>query len=280
MKVTEGCAACLYDKQEHRCADPEYLKEIRGIIENRGENDPSPLLVYRFNQVYERRFGPAASYSAVKKKYNDLMLAMEARLRSKIEAASDPLAAALAYARAGNYIDFGAMNTVNEDTLLTLLDQFCFSEADWKTYHAFMEACRSARKFLLLADNCGEIVLDRLFIDQLRKKYPSLEMTVMVRGGEVLNDATAEDAAYTGLDQVCRVVSNGKAIAGTVTGMLSAEGQAALDEADVILSKGQGNYESLSGQGRHVFYSFLCKCDLFTGRFQVPRLTGMFIEEC
>ena len=116
-------------------------------------------------------------------------------------------------------------------------------------------------------------------LEQLKKRFPQLTVRAMVRGGDVLNDATAEDARYVGLDTVAEIVSNGEAIAGTISEMLSDDAKQVLDNSDVILAKGQGNYESMSGQGRHVFYEFLCKCDLFTTRFSVPKLTGMFIEE-
>jgi uncharacterized protein with ATP-grasp and redox domains len=132
---------------------------------------------------------------------------------------------------------------------------------------------------LLLADNCGEIVLDKLFFEQLGQRYPQMKLSVMVRGGEVLNDATVEDALYAGIDSVAEIISSSVAVSGTVYDMISDEAKHALDNADVILSKGQGNYEALSGQGRHVFYSFLCKCERFTNRFNVPSLTGMFVEE-
>lgn len=131
----------------------------------------------------------------------------------------------------------------------------------------------------MITDNCGEIVLDKLFIEQLRKRFPELEIKIMVRGSEVLNDATLEDACYVGMDKLTEVISNGNAVAGTVYDMLPDEAKKALDTADVILAKGQGNYESLCRQGRHIFYSFLCKCELFTSRFNVPRLTGVFVEE-
>ena len=94
-----------------------------------------------------------------------------------------------------------------------------------------------------------------------------------------MNDVTEEDAHYTGIDRVADIVSNGAAVTGTVYDLLPPEARMVLDGADVILSKGQGNYESLSGQGRHIFYSFLCKCDLFQRRFGALPLTGMFIEE-
>ena len=171
------------------------------------------------------------------------------------------------------------MNVVKDEEFLKLLEQADLEDRDQAVMESFLRQCANAKRFLLIADNCGEIVLDKLFIEQLKKKFPQLEVTVMVRGGEVLNDATEEDAMYSGIDQVARIVSNGNTVAGTVYDMLSKEARTAIDSADVILAKGQGNYETLNGQGRHIFYAFLCKCELFTGRFNVPRLTGILAEE-
>lgn len=279
MRVIESCAACLYDKQQRLSDNPAYLREVHEIIQNRAENDSAPYLVYLFGKVYEKHFGPRKPYAEIKRRYNDLVLSKENIIRQKIETSKDPLQTALGYARVGNYIDFGAMNIVDEDVFLKLLDQADLKERDQAAMKSLLDQCENAGSFLLLADNCGEIVLDKLFIEQLRKKYPHLDVAVMVRGGEVLNDATEEDALYSGINQVAHIISSGNTVAGTVYNMLSEEARAALDSADVILSKGQGNYETLNGQGRHIFYAFLCKCDLFTSRFSVPRLTGILIEE-
>ena len=279
MKIIESCARCLFDKQKKRSSDPEFLSEIRSLLDNRDENDTAPYLVYLFNEAYKKRFGELKDYKAVKRQYNDLVLSMESGLREKIEAAEDPLSRALLYARIGNYIDFGAMNDVNEETFMALFDEAQLSERDRTVVRSFRRQCRQGKRFLLIADNCGEIVLDRLFLEQLRKEFPNLETVVLVRGSDVLNDATAEDAMYAGIDREAKILSNGNGAAGTIYEMLSEEAKKALDGSDLILSKGQGNYESLCGQGRHIFYSFLCKCDLFTGRFGVPKLTGIFTEE-
>lgn len=279
MRIIESCAECLYDKQMHLTEDKEYLAEIKSIIDNRREDDCAPYLVYRFNQVYEKYFGQKASYKDIKKKYNDLVLSLEEAVRKRIEASKDPLAKALLYARAGNYIDFGAMNQVEEETFLSLLDSVELQEQEAAVIASFAEQCKNARSFLLIADNCGEIVLDKLFLEQLHKRFPELSIDVLVRGGEALNDATKEDAEYVGISKVARVISNGLPIAGTVYEMLPDDAKEVMDRADVILAKGQGNYESLCKQGRHIFYSFLCKCELFTSRFCVPKLTGIFVEE-
>ena len=147
MKISESCAKCLYDRQRARMPDEDYLEEVRSLLEERGENDSSPLLVYRFNQAYARRFGSADSYAGVKRSYNDLVLSMADHLRAQIEASDDPLAAALAYARVGNYIDFGAMDTVDEATFLGLFKEAVLRQ--WMRLHFWVslrKLCCARRK--------------------------------------------------------------------------------------------------------------------------------------
>jgi uncharacterized protein with ATP-grasp and redox domains len=186
---------------------------------------------------------------------------------------------ALVFARAANYIDYGAMDHVSEDECLALLEKAALRAEERNTYGRLMQELADARRFLLIADNCGEIVLDKLFLEQLRKRFSQLRLQVLVRGGEVLNDVTLPDAEYVGINHFAEIISNGQAVAGTIYSLMPEDARDALDRADVILAKGQGNYESLSGQGRHVYYAFLCKCDLFMERFSVPHLTGMLVEE-
>ncbi len=282
MRLSEKCAVCLYDKQKRLVQDEDYLAEVRELLDKRDDDDTSPYMVYLFDRAFIRRFGDrgeTSRYRAIKQTFNDLVLSMEDAVRQRIEAAEDPLAASILFARIGNYIDFGAMQDVSTETFLELFEDPKMGEADLRTYLSFLEECGKAKSFLLIADNCGEIVLDKLFLEQLAKRFPQLEMYVLVRGDVVLNDATPEDAVYAGIDRLAQIGSNGAPIPGTVYKMLPQEARRVLDTADVILAKGQGNYESLSHQGRHIFYAFLCKCDLFISRFQVPRLTGMFVEE-
>ena len=279
MRISQSCAECLYKRQKNKTDNTEYLAEIKSLLDNRKETDTSPYMVYLFNKVHVRYFGKGADYSVIKKQYNDLVLAMDDSLRHEINSAEEPLAKAMMMSRAGNYIDFGAMNSVDRDEFLSLFSNTEMREDDRKTYESFLRECTDAKTFLLICDNCGEIVLDKLMLEQLKLRFPHLTVRAMVRGDNVLNDATAEDAKYVGLDAEAEIISNGEAVAGTIYEMLPNEAKNILDHSDVILAKGQGNYESLSGQGRHIFYEFLCKCELFTSRFNVPKLTGIFIEE-
>ena len=117
MRVIESCAECLYKRQLRKTDNKECLAEIKAVIDNRTDDDPAPYLVYRFNQIYLKYFGSVASFRDEKIKYNDLVLSMEDALREEINSSDDPLLTAFSFARAGNYIDFGALSDVDEKNL-------------------------------------------------------------------------------------------------------------------------------------------------------------------
>ena len=279
MNITESCVECLWKRQQRLSNDPAYLSDIKKILDNRRPDDCSPYLVYLFNKTYERHFGTRPSYADVKKTYNDFVLSKEESIKNQIKKAADPLKTSLTYARSGNYIDFGALSEIDTCTFTDLLSNATFAKQDEAVYKEFIRECKSGKKFLLIADNCGEIVLDKIFLEQLKREYPHLEITVMVRGADVLNDVTEADVAYVGIDKIARVATSGSGVGGIIYELISEEAKEILDASDIILAKGQGNYESLGGHGRHIYYSFLCKCDLFMNRFAVPKFTGMFIKE-
>lgn len=286
MRLNSMCIRCLVDKQQGRLLrfeDEEkntaYMKEIAKIVGDSDDEASAPYLVYLFNQVYRRYFGEAKDYSEIKKEYNAYVLSMEDELYEEILKAKDPLAQAVIYARIGNYIDFGAMQNVEKKVFLELFRDEKKNYLDFAVYEKFLKDCKNGKRFLLLADNCGEIVLDKLFLKELEKRFPHLDVCVMVRGEEVLNDATIEDAVETGICDVAKVIANGNGAAGTIEKMLGDEAKEALDQADIILAKGQANFETLNGCGRNIYYSFLCKCEWFSGRFGVEKNTGMFLRE-
>ncbi|MBP3891736.1 MAG: DUF89 family protein [Solobacterium sp.] len=279
MKINELCIDCIWKGQNRISDNPEYLSKAKEILDTRKPEDTAPYLTYQCDQVYRKMFDSFVSFKQIKQDSNDFVLALEESIVKQIEAQKDPLASSIAYARNGNFIDYASKASVDENEFLEVLQNAKFSKEDEATYQEFEQACKKANSFLLIADNCGEIVLDKLFLRILKKRYPQLHLTVLVRGGDVLNDVTMEDALYIGLDEVATIVPSGKNIAGTIEEMLSPEAKELLYTSDVIFAKGQGNYESLSDQNRDIFYSFLCKCDFFMEFFQVPRYTGLFIHE-
>lgn len=165
----------------------------------------------------------------------------------------------------------------------------CWPDNDADALYREIKSFRKKHRFTygdeVMYDRCLQILnadsskKNRFKISQITGEAVDEFIRKMVRGSNIINDATIEDAKYVGLDNVAEIITNGEAIAGTIYELLPEYSKEIFNNSDVILAKGQGNYESLSGQGRHIFYAFLCKCDLFTTRFNVPMLTGMFIEE-
>lgn len=278
MKLTPYCEECLINGQKRRTDDEAYLAWVKETLESRQEDDTAPYMVYLFNQEYQKRFGSTVSYEAEKKQYNELVLTMEKALQKRIDDASDPLLESILLARTGNYIDFGAMNHVDERTFLSLFENTGASEEDLETYSQFLSDCEKADTFCLIADNCGEIVLDRMMCSRLQQRFPQITVYVLVRGKPVLNDATKADALSAGFRQE-QIVSNGNGASGTVLKLLSREAEELVRNVSVILAKGQGNYETLNGIHRRMYYAFLCKCPLFMDRFHAEHLKGLFRME-
>ena len=282
-----GSNCCFFRRQEERIRElafPEetksaFMKELCALIANAPEDATTPVIVAEIRVLIQKYFDITDSYEAEKKHYNKLMLDSEDVLEQMIASADEPLKEALRLARIGNYIDFGALNEVNEKTLAELFAESENDTVDETEWAALKEDLQKAKTLVYLTDNCGEIVADKLFIEEIKKAYPQLAITVIVRGQDVLNDATMEDAKAVGLTEIAKVIGNGSAIAGNSLGYISAEAEELIRTADVVISKGQGNFESLNGCGLNIYYLFLCKCDWFVRRFKMKRLAGILIND-
>ncbi len=290
------CVSCLVKKQVDRYPSSasreqvlDYFRRLGEMLATLPDRTCGPEIMERITAIRAGVFGDAArevegDYTAIKRHFNAWMLnfADVCDLPTRIRASDEPLRMALGYAMIGNYIDFGAMGTVDEEKLRALLahaeEQIPTSS---EAYEQLRTELESAHRLVYLTDNCGEIVMDKLLIAYLREVYPALVITVLVRGQPVLNDATMEDAAQVGLDCLAgiRVLGNGDSLAGTALGRISDEARTIMESADLILAKGQGNFETLQGCGLNVYYAFLCKCTLFAERFGVPLYTGMLTRE-
>ena len=202
-------------------------------------------------------------------------------MKNKVDTSENHLKTAIQYAMVGNYIDFGALENVNEGELKVQLDEAVNITIDSKLLDVFKNDLVNAKRLVYFTDNCGEIVTDKLLISTLRDINPDLHITVIVRGKPVLNDATLEDAKHIHMEDVAqKVIGNGTGLPGNVIGAISQEAMTEVENADLLISKGQGNYEGLSGCGLNIYYLFLCKCEMFMRRFGVEQFTGIMTREC
>lgn len=228
-----------------------------------------------FNKYYN--LGPDP-FKEEKARSNAFVLQRMDRLRKYITVAEDPVYAGLQLAILGNYIDFGALK---ENVDFGKLDEMLMKAQDFspnkKVFKHFCEELAESKELLYLTDNAGEICFDRLFAEAICEKYSHLNITFCVRGGPTANDATREDAKAAGI--TFPVIDNGNLIAGTQIEFLSEEAKNALERADVVLAKGQGNCETMFGCGYNVYYAFLIKCDRFEDYFAAPFMTPMLVRE-
>ena len=200
------------------------------------------------------------------------------QIRQKVETAPDPVFAGLQFAILGNYLDFGALaGQVSFEKLEDMLDKGLEMELDQQNYAALCRDLEKGKTLLYLTDNAGEIGFDRIFAEEIAKKYPHLSITFCVRGDIANNDATREDAAVVGIP--FPIIDNGNRIAGTQMDQLSAEAETAIKTADVIIAKGMANTETMFGCGYNVYYAFLVKCQRFVTDFGRPMFTPMLVKE-
>ncbi len=186
-------------------------------------------------------------------------------LRAQVEDSNDPLMTAAHLAVAGNIIDLGAKSGLNEHEIHDAIRHAAEQPLEGDLEEFRREAER-AEKILYLADNCGEIVFDTLLVEQLGAK----RVTVAVRGMPIINDATLVDAQTAGLTDLVRVIGNGSDAPGTLLDDCSDEFKTAFETADLIISKGQGNFETLSDCGRTIFFLFKAKCPVVADSVNLP----------
>jgi uncharacterized protein with ATP-grasp and redox domains len=251
------------------------LKELGEMKDAHG-----PVLATRnIVKLQAELFGKKHDYSELKSKFNQFVMEKVPFLKNEIEKADDSLKRAVQYGIVGNYIDFAVMDHVDENQLEQLFIDASEYVLDEAVYQAMKQDVCNANRIVYLLDNCGEIVIDKLILEVIKSMNPQAEITAIVRGEEAMNDATMEDAEQVGLNELVKVIGNGSDILGTCLKYISEEARTVIEEADVILSKGQGNFETLQGYDKNIYYIFLCKCEMIAEMFGVPKFSPMLVKE-
>jgi damage-control phosphatase, subfamily I len=273
MNTAWECIPCFVRQAAEAIAmstDDAALREsvLRGVTTEVAEADWNVMPV-TIAQALQRRIrretGRDDPYRALKERMNRMALELLPGLAKAASARSDPGEAAVRLAIAGNLLDAGSKNRVEPEDLARHL------EAIWDRPLAgdpddLFRAAREARCILYLADNAGEIVFDRLLVEAL----PAEKMVLAVRGRPVLNDATRDDAEIAGLPAILPVIDNGSDAPGTVLEQCSEEFLYWYNRADLIVAKGQGNYETLAEADKPIFFLFTVKCPVIAAAVGEP----------
>lgn len=268
------CLPCILQQAIHTAGmvtdDPavheRVMREMLIIAAEMPLDRQPPVLAQVIQRKLAEYTGVADPYTDIKKQFNALALRILPDLRREIDQAEDAFTAAVRYAIAGNVIDFGIGGGLSEQQA-----EDAIHGALNEPFHHDLEGLRTAidqaARILYLADNAGEIVLDRLLIERL----PLDRLTIAVRGKPVFNDALMEDAETAGLHELAPVIDNGSDAPGTILDDCRPEFRALFDNADLIIAKGQGNFETLCDEPRNIFFLFKIKCPVVarhTGQLQ------------
>lgn len=270
MKTYLDCIPCFV-KQALRVGKISTKDEsqIKKILDLTGELIPNipmeaspPEIAKIVYDEIKKMTGNLDAYKDIKlhniKKAQELV----PHMREIIKNNPNPLFEAARMAIAGNVIDFGIYDSVDiEKEILHSVEQ----ELTINDFDCFVEKLQSANNIFYIGDNSGEAVFDKLFIEQIKKP-----VNFVVRGEPILNDITAAEAKIIGIDQIATIISSGTSAPGNVISDCSEEFLEMLQEADLVISKGQGNYEALSGTDYPIFFLLKAKCHVIAKDIGVP----------
>ena len=246
----------------------KILKEVLAYLQEIDVADPPPKNAVRLYDIVARYCGHYDPYGPLKKTATRDALALYPQLKERVRQCDDPLFASLKLAVAGNVIDYGVASNFDLESELDAIMDAVFVRWD---YFSFKERLQGAGWILYIGDNAGESVFDRLLIEELKKP-----VTYVVRGGPIINDVTVEDAREAGLHQVSKIVTSGLRMPGIDLDECSREFESLYRSAPLVISKGQGNFETLTPPDREIFFMFKIKCEV-VARFLSCPVGGLYM---
>ena len=264
MRTYFDCIPCFVRQaldSARLITDDEQIHEqvMRGVLRLASRMDlrqSPPAMAQKIHRMIRKLTGVQDPYLQTKNRFNQLALKMYPELREQVQASTDPFETAVRLAIAGNIIDLGVKSGLAESQVEETIAQSLTEPLDMEALKEFRAATGQAKDILYLGDNAGEIAFDRLLIEQL----PCENITFVVKAGPIINDATMEDAEIAGLTDIVTVIDNGSDAPGTILESCSEAFRHRFDEADLVIAKGQGNYETLSDVDKDIFFILRAKC--------------------
>ena len=285
MLVSESCIACILNQVErvakiHRMGRSETLSLIREVVKFLGDKNwdvPPPVLAEGVYRIISEFLGKEDPYAEIKEFYTKSLLKIYEDLVARVKASSNPLKTALLLSAVGNSIDFGAeeKHELRVEDVFKYMEEASFSKDQTEEFFKELEASKS---LVVIGDNAGETVLDRVFMEILLDVLPGVRIFYITRGRPVINDATKLDAEMAGIDKVAEIVSDGNGIPGFVPERASSKAKELFYGPSTILSKGQGNFETLSHVDRKVYMAFKVKCEPVARHLGLTKGSYVFIK--
>ncbi|HKJ69070.1 MAG TPA: ARMT1-like domain-containing protein [bacterium] len=269
MKTYLDCFPCILQKtlqaaRQNQLPDEEQKAILDNVLQMLRETSADvspPQISHQVHQLIRESTGMEDPYEQIKLEYDVRALDLMPNIRQKIRKARDPLEAAIRYAIAGTVLDIGADH--EGDDIRRELDRAPEAEFGINHLENLKQDLRAADTILYLGDNAGEIAFDRLLVEVLRDMFRA-EIVFVVRGQPVLNDATIDDARYVGLESLVHLIANESTAPTTLLEDTGSRTREYIKKSDVILAKGQAQYESLSNADLNLYFLFKVNCGVIS----------------
>ncbi len=285
MKIYPECYNCFISQairssRLHTSDNKKVLSVVSAVVEGLVGIDhslPPPLISENVYGTIRKMLEIDDPYEKIKKKYNDIASGYADFAKKRIEDSKDPIGCALKIALSGNIIDFGS--EIKRFDIGLTIKQTLENGFDIDDTAVFKDRLTKTKKLVLLADNAGEFVFDKILLETIKKHYPDMELYVFVRGGPIINDVTEKDALYVGMNSVAKVIKAGRAIPGFWPYYCDDYCESVFKSADIVISKGQGNFETLSElEDERIFFLFIVKCRVVAEFLKSDKYSKIFMR--
>lgn len=279
MRIQEKCLPCTIN-QALKVADMVGLEEkdelLRKVFTYLSQVDykasMTPELIGEIFALVKEETGCEDPYRETRMKYNKMFLERLEDIEEEINDSENPFLAAIKFAIIGNIIDFNPIHNLLLSDIEACFDKLKEDQLELDDSNKLMEEIKNAKSILYLGDNCGEICLDKLLVKKIKELNPNCELFFGTRGTNVVNDSIEEDAYFVGMDEYATVISNGDGSLGTVLHRTSKEFQKIYEKADIVIAKGQANYECLSEEKKNIYFLLMTKCGVIASDIGVPEM--------
>ncbi|KDR96786.1 hypothetical protein SAMN02745945_02832 [Peptoclostridium litorale DSM 5388] len=287
MKLNTKCIVCNI-QQAIRIAEfldvddknrENIMRKVLGYLRDADYGLSNPQIMKGTWDIIVEELGNDNPYKDIKRFYNEEMLMMYNELMGIVKSSKDSFQTGLKMAITGNLIDFGPSHKFDRDILIEMINNLDSQNMVVDDSKKLKDMLADSHTLLYIGDNCGEIVLDKVFIEQIKSEFPKLDIYFGVRGKAIINDVTLEDAKMVKMEEVASIIESEDGTPGTILENTGERFQKMFESADVIIAKGQGNYESLSDVKREgLFFLFMAKCPVVAGYAGVDEMSILCME--
>ncbi len=268
MRLHDKCLPCVVN-QAIKVADitglntkEELLREVFTYLSKMNFHETTPEIIGEIFDMIKRHTNNPDPYKETRNYYNTLFMKMLPEFERKIEQAENSFMLAIRYAIVGNIIDFNPIHNTLLENIYDCFEKMEQLELAINDSHALMKDISNAGTLLYLGDNCGEICMDKILLKKIKEQNPNVKLFFGVRGKPVVNDSISEDAYSVGIDEYAEVVDNGDGSLGTVLNRTSPAFKEVYNNADIVIAKGQANYECLSEENKNIYFLLMTKCEV------------------